>query len=57
MGYRVLYFVRNTDLVTSTNNGIMRAEDYNLLYSITSITTEELLNTLYPESTESNKAN
>lgn len=46
------YFVRNTDLVTSSTNGIMRAEDYNLLYSITSITTEELLNTLYPKSNQ-----
>ena len=46
------YFVRNTDLVTDSANGIMRAEDYTLLHSITSITTEELLNTLYPESNQ-----
>jgi hypothetical protein len=49
------YFVRNTDLVTDSKNGIMRAEDYTLLHSITSITTEELLKTLYPESNESNE--
>lgn len=43
------YFVRNTDLASATANGIMRAEDYTLLHSITSITTTELNGILYPE--------
>lgn len=46
------YFVRNTDLVTSSTDGIMRAEDYNHLYSFVRITDDELLGTLYPEENE-----
>ena len=43
------YFVRNTDFASDSTNGIMHAEDYAYLYSITAITTEELMNTLYPK--------
>lgn len=43
------YFVRNTDLASSNSSGIMSADDYNFLYSITSITTTELNGILYPE--------
>lgn len=43
------YFVRNIDFASDSTNGIMHAEDYAYLYSITAITTEELMNTLYPK--------
>lgn len=43
------YFVRNTDLVTNSKNGIMRAEDYNHLYSFIAITDLELQGIFNPE--------
>lgn len=43
------YFVRNTDLVTDSTNGLMRAEDYNFLYSFERITDLELSGIFNPE--------
>lgn len=43
------YFVRTTDLVTDSKNGIMRAEDYNHLYSFIAITDSELQGIFNPE--------
>lgn len=43
------YFVRTTDLVTSSTNGLMRAEDYNFLKSFERINDGELNGIFYPE--------